>query len=378
MGKKDSIRADAQVSAAMMVGTWLSYSETFIYDQVQHAQRLSYQVLARAKSPDQTRFQYEHLKALNLVERIMYFHFGFAPKIREWLRDCQLVHAHFGLNGAIVTPFAEQLNLPLAVTWHGHDVGGLLTHNRNTIRYRRLHQLAEQLFAYAKIHLCCSEELKTMLISLGAPPDRTIVHRLGINIQYFSPKGPRAKVPTILFVGRLVEKKGLDDALKAFAVVKKHIKNSVFRIVGQGPKYQYLKSLATQLNIEDSIVFLGALPPSDVRDEMRSANVLIAPSYETAEGDRESGILVLKEAGACGTPVIGTKHGGIPEIIVDHKTGFLIEERDIEALAYQICTLLGDDTLQKKFSLSARAFIEREYDTVVQNQKLESHLLSIL
>ena len=94
--------------------------------------------------------------------------------------------------------------------------------------------------------------------------------------------------------------------------------------------------------------------------------------------DRDSGLIVAKEAAACGIPVIGTKHGGIPDIIDDAQTGYLVSERDIEGLARSLKKLLSNSSLRRKFGEAARLKMEKEYNIKNQMAELESIYLETI
>ncbi len=370
------------VPIALVVGSWLSYSETFIYDQVLHQVKTRSRVLAIGGTKTTAeRFPYEDVIALRLPEEVALRYAGVSRRFQRAIDEHQarLVHAHFGTNGALVQPLARRRSLPLAVTFHGHDGGGLLPRNRYSARYFRYQRLAGPMFEYGALFLCASDELAEMICAAGAPPERVVVHRLGIDTTRFAPVAmdQRAGRPTILSVGRLVEKKGIRYALDAVQRAAQRFPDLQYRIVGDGPEGPALRRQVAALGLERAVTFLGALPSDRVRGEMQRAHMMLTPSVTTAGGDRESGVLVLKEAGASGLPSVGTIHGGIPEIIDDGVTGYLVKERAVDALADSLTALLGDESLRAQMGAHAREKICREYDTKTQNRRLERHLLEI-
>ena len=127
------------------------------------------------------------------------------------------------------------------------------------------------------------------------------------------------------------------------------------------------------MGIDDRVVFHGVKDHQEVLDMILRSDILVAPSVVASNGDRESGILVVKEAGARSVPAVGTIHGGIPEIIDDGITGFLVEEKDVNALAEKIEILLRDDLLRKKMGSAARIKMEKEYSISERVGVLESY-----
>src|SRR5690606_21761055 len=251
------------VPIAMFVGSWLPFSETFVYEQLRLQRATKAWVIAGARTPHASRFPYELVTHLSPLERLGYRYLGVAPTVDRVLRDsrARLVFAHFGLNGAFALPFARRAGLPLAVMFHGHDVGGLLPVNRLTIRYHRYQSLARELFAYAGVLLCASEQLCDQLRELGAPQDKLVVHRLGIDVERFTPPSTSDKAghPTLLMVGRLVEKKGMRYGIDAFAKILEQHPMARLRIVGDGPLREQLAEQARALGVAESVDFAGSL-----------------------------------------------------------------------------------------------------------------------
>ena len=155
-------------------------------------------------------------------------------------------------------------------------------------------------------------------------------------------------------IGRFVEQKGIEYAIRAFAP---HASEDVrLDIIGDGPMADDFHALVDRLGIRRVVSFLGVLRPDQVSAHLRTCDVLLAPSVVTRIGERESGLIVVKEAGACGLPVVGSVHGGIPEIIDEGVTGFLVQERDVGGLSDRLGSLLADEALRERMGAAARAF----------------------
>jgi glycosyltransferase involved in cell wall biosynthesis len=369
------------VPSALFIGQWLPYSETFVHDQLCHQRRFHAHVFARGRAAGAARLAYPDVTALSEAESALLYWTGFAPRFTRELRAQRprLIHAHFGTNGVLATPFARALGVPLVVSFHGHDVAGLFPQNRWTLRYARYQRHAAEMFEHASLLVCASSELADLLVSrAGAPAAKVVVHRLGIDLSRWDANVPRPGPLRVLMVGRLVEKKGMSHGLLAFSKLRRTVSDATLQIIGDGPLRAQLQRQAARLGMQACVELSGALPPDAVVAAMHRAHILMAPSVVARDGDRESGVLVLKEAAAAGLPTLGTLHGGIPEIIDDEVTGLLVPERDDAALSAALLRLAGDAGLRAQLGAAARRKMEQHYDTVRQHERLEELLASAL
>jgi len=195
----------------------------------------------------------------------------------------------------------------------------------------------------------------------------------GVNIVRFSPDGEKSKRlielkrgrKCILYVGRVNEKKGVEDLIKAFRIVSTRNSDCVLAIAGAGDA-GYVGRLVEDVKesgLDDRVFFLGPVPNSEIPMLYRSADVL---AYASRGGE---GIpRALLEGMACGLPAVATKVAGIPEAVIDGFNGFIVEPSDINALADRLSTLIADDSLCRKMGFNARRHIEKEFslDVVVQ------------
>lgn len=165
------------------------------------------------------------------------------------------------------------------------------------------------------------------------------------------PDASRAK--EILFVGRLVERKGVEYLLRALRIVYPKI-DVRLTVVGTGPLFPALKALTVELGLEDRVNFTGALPQQELEKAYRRCDLFVLPACYDSSGDTEGLGVVLLEALSCGKPVIGSNVGGIPDIIKHEQTGLLVPEKDPEALAQAIERVLSDPSLY--FSLAKNGF----------------------
>ena len=290
---------------------------------------------------------------------------GFAERARRFAPV--LVHAHFGTDGLRALPLAERLGVPLITSLRGYDVARsdlalLRSGRRSWIHYALRKQALQRRGA---LFLAVSEALRRQAIARGYPEARILTHYNGVDLARF-PAG-RGGDDTILFVGRLVEKKGVEILLRAFAAVRRERPRAALLIIGEGPLRARLERLAGE-----GVRFLGAQGPETVAEHMRTASLLAAPSVTARDGDAEGLPNVVVEAAASALPAVGSDHSGIPEAIVEGETGFIVPERDAEALAGRLLSLLGDRALRDLMGAAARRLAEQRFDFALQMQRLEA------
>jgi len=354
---------------ALFCTNFLPSSQVFVYEQLRQYRRWQPDVFAWR------RFNRERFD----VPRVFQAEPGYVIRgeSRRFTRAIaaggySLVHAHFGPAGAYARRHALRAGLPLLVTFHGYDVP-LLGSPRRFLPLHLPYALGgPAMLRQMRLGLCASEELKHMLGALGVAPERLRVHRLGIDLDRFAfdPVRDRRQV---LMVGRLVEKKGFEYGLSAFARALRAGASARLTIAGEGERKGALERLARELGVADSVRFIGAQTHEQVAQLMAQASVLLAPSVVAKDGNRESGLIVVKEASASGTVPIGTLHGGIPDSIENESTGYLVPERDVELMADGLVRLLGDEALRSRFALAGRRKMESEFD----NRKLVAELEDI-
>lgn len=295
-------------------------------------------------------------------------------------REPVLIHAHFGVEGVYGLPLACQLGVPLITTFHGFDATlsnkALLTSGSPSWVNYALHR--QKLAAKGDRFLCVSEFIRRRVIALGFPEERTFVHHIGIDTHAIHPQQSTETTLTIVHVARLVEKKGTEFLIRAFGQLKPFDRELSLVIIGDGPRRASLQELAEKLGISQHVLFKGAKPHDQVMDTMRRAHVLALPSVKAAKGDAEGLGMVLLEAAALGIPVVATKHGGIPEAVADSESGYLVPERDVDALANSLEKLISNNSLRQTMGKNARTMCETHFDIRRQTRKLEDHYHAVL
>lgn len=288
-------------------------------------------------------------------------------------RELALVHAHFAIDGVFAAPIARQLDIPLLTTLHGFDVTrsswDMLRSGRPSLINGVLGR--SSLFRDGRMFLCVSEFIRQAAISRGFPIDRLRVHYIGIDCDRLQSRNDGGDKDLIVHVARLVEKKGTSYLLKAFAKVRRHHPTVRLVIVGDGPLRDSLQLEAQSLGIGEAVQFLGVVGNAEVLTLVRQAAVQVVPSVTSVDGDTEGFGIVNLEAGAQGVPVVGFRSGGIVEAIEDGYSGLLCDERDVDALARHICSLLDSSSRRLLIGQQARRFVKEHFDLSKQTEKLE-------
>jgi colanic acid/amylovoran biosynthesis glycosyltransferase len=345
----------------------LPLSETFILAQTKALSRYTpiFAGLERAHPSlpllQQPLLLSEGKPAVATVRAKVYRRMGSAPLFHARVKRSapDLIHAHFASGGRSALPLARALGLPLIVTLHGSDV---TVHGQQPDRYRRLQK-------EASLFICVSRSIRDHAIAAGFPVEKLTVHHIGIDRTVFKPQSFAQREQTILFVGRLVEKKGCEYLLRAMPHIQKAHPRSELNVIGDGPLRRQLEALSGELRIRCR--FSGAQSSTAVHAALRTAKVFCVPSVTAANGDSEGLPTVFAEAQAMGVPVVSTTHGGIPEIILDGVNGLLVRERDYLSLGEAISGLLGDEAMWERFHQAAIGNAAQFFDLAIQTGLLE-------
>ena len=284
-------------------------------------------------------------------------------------RSPRLVYAHFALDGYAALRLAKQLGVPLVTALHGYDV----TMSDEALSATRLGREylkgRTRLQKEGALFVACSAYVRRRAIERGYPADRTIVHSIGVDVTRFEPSLAHQREPLVLFVGRLVEKKGCRDLIEAMVEVQRRYPKAELVVIGEGPLRADCEALAAARSVRCR--FLGAQPPTVVQEWMARAAVFCVPSVVAASGDAEGFGIVFIEAQAMGLPVVSTRSGGIPEAVEDGQTGLLVPEGASRALADALLKLLQDDELWLRFSLAGRRRVLENFNLARQTERLE-------
>jgi glycosyltransferase involved in cell wall biosynthesis len=355
----------------------LRISETFVLAQAGALQKFHPQFVGLQPAhpslamPPDTIYLAPKRTPLSRIRKALYDFTGFAPRFHARVKATkpELVHAHFGTDGAAALPLVRALDVPMVVTLHGFDVATSDDHWKKSILGRLYLARRKRMWQRASTFICISEFIKRAAIEAGFPEAKLQVHYIGIDRSAFAPTSqPRERL--VLFVGRLVPMKGCAFLLRAMRLVQDADPLAKLIVIGEGPLRAELEALSRELKLD--CTFLGGQPTDVVRDHMRRARMLCVPSVTAPNNEREGLGIVILEAQAVGTPVVGFTTGGIPEAVVHEETGLLAEPEDVRALAGFIERFFDDEELWQRMSASAVAWIERRFDLQSQTRKLEA------
>jgi colanic acid/amylovoran biosynthesis glycosyltransferase len=311
-------------------------------------------------------------RILKWVYQVSGYGSGFEARVKQ--AEPVLIHAHFAVDGTVALSLARVLKLPLIVSLHGYDVTTWDSSFSRSLSGRLYLARRERLWEQAALFLCVSEFVRRKALEAGFPEEKLLVHYTGVDVEQFRELALE-RDGSVLFVGRLVEKKGCGYLLEAMASVCRSHPATRLTVVGDGPLRAELESHAARLHLPTE--FLGAQTPSAVRERMARASVFCVPSVAAENGDSEGFGMAFAEAQAMGTPVVSFRHGGVPEAVADGVTGLLVPERATTELALALSRLLSDSGLWRSFSSAGVARIGKELSLAGQTRRLESIYASV-
>jgi glycosyltransferase involved in cell wall biosynthesis len=366
--------------------TLLPWSETFIKDQIlalkgwrgvlvgeRHLAQLSLDGL------DVCLLRPDKLRLIDRAARKFTRLIGAVPRLtvkRLCEKRASLLHVHFGTDAVCAWPIARALNLPMLVTLHGFDINvdrewWEAGHGGHAMRNypARLLKLARQ---PGVSFIAVSEAIRRRAVSYGIPANKTAVQYIGVDTSTFTANGRPIleREPRVLFVGRLIEKKGCEYLIRAFAPVQRAVPEARLVIVGDGPLRESLQRLALEFDVRAE--FCGVLSAAEVREQLNLARVFCLPSVQAANGDAEGFGLVILEAQASGVPVVTSALGGSTEGISEGVTGYSFVPRDVHTLTTRLIRLLTDDAVAAAFAEAGPRFVAQNFDLFQRTEELEA------
>ena len=278
-----------------------------------------------------------------------------------------LVHANFWMSGWVACEAKRDLGLPFAQTFHAlgetkqREQGARDTSppERQSAEFRILEEVE-------RVLATCPAEVEELTTLYEADPTRLSLVPCGVDTRTFRPVDRREARkalglpdrPTVVYVGRLVPRKGVDTLVEAFALLPNHLDTRLVIVGGEpggSPEVERLSTLACKLGLAGRVTFTGSRPQWELHRYYSAADAAVSvPHYEPF------GMTPL-EAMACATPVVGSKVGGIKTSVADGESGYLVPPKDPEALADRLLHLLSDEVLRNRMGRAARRRIEEHY-----------------
>ena len=357
------------INVAHVMDSYLVQSETFIWQYLHNFRGVTPIIIARkSENLDQFPLTNGRIRIYgrrgsfpwfvhNWYKRVLKRPFAYTGQIIQREKIC-MVHAHFGHTACSYLPLSLSLDIPLITNFYGYDLF------RKDI-VENYHEAYIELFKNGRHFLVEGPHMRRGLISLGCPEEKISIQRIAINLENykFKTRSWDGKAPIqLLFVGRFLEKKGLEYAFQALAKIRNDY-SFQFRIIGGGKLEQYLLSVANNIGFRKEIVWLGVQPYRKVIEELQKCDILIQPSVTADNGDSEGGApTIILEAQACGVPIISTAHADIPYITSPNESALLSPERDVDLLTENIRHLFNNSEIWSRMGKMGREHVEKYHD----------------
>lgn len=271
-----------------------------------------------------------------------------------YLRGITHLHAHFATAAASVARLASHFSeIPYTLTAHAKDIF------HEDVRPEDLRRKLDDAAAAVTVS---DYNLEYLRETYGPAAARVRRVYNGLDLERFPYEAPCERLPRIVAVGRLVEKKGFGDLVEACALLAANGRQFACQIVGAGPEEAGLRARIEHRGLGDRVELLGPRPQSEMIEHVRNAAVFAASCVVGTDGNRDGLPTVLLEAMALGTPCVSTGVTGIPEVVRDGETGLMVPQHDPAALAAAIARLLEEPDLRVRLASQARRLIEAEFD----------------
>jgi colanic acid/amylovoran biosynthesis glycosyltransferase len=373
------------INVAHFRSYYLGLTETFIYQYLKNFRKINPLVFTLdVLNTDQFPFPEIHMALYrpyflgNLISRFGRNVLGRDFKVEALIKkyNVSLIHAHFGPDGYHLLSVKKKTGIPLITTFYGYDMSLLP-------RQKKWMENYQEFFKIGDIFLVEGNHMKKEMIRIGCPEEKIKIQHIAIDLEMIpfrlrTPKTEEEKL-IILFCGRFSEKKGLLYALKAVSEVIKSFCSIEFRIIGDGELRQEVDDYVKSANISEWVKLLGVKSHDEVIKELNNADIFLHPSVTASDGDSEGGApTIILEAQAAGLPVVSTFHADIPEVVIDGKTGFLVKERDVLAIAEKLEYLLMNQELWQGLGKNGREHMRRNYDISKEVEKLENIYFSLV
>ena len=360
------------MNVAILLDRFPVTSQTFVVTQLLGLERAGHDVTVISRNrPLPEEPVHDEARSVALVERAVYLNHALPVDSLEPVVGAALVpgahdvlHAHFGTTARRFLFARRQADAPMVVTFHGYDFSSQPLVHGST--------MYDLLFEHVDAVTSNCQPARAAIEDLGCPPGKLRLVRVPVDVSTF-PFRPRRLEGLgrirILSVGRLVEKKGHEVALRALAAARSRLPPFTLDLVGDGPLAGRLASLVSELRLHDVVRLHGAQDGTAVRQLLDEAHLFVLASRTATDGDREGTPVSLLEAQAVGLPVVSTQHSGIPEVVA-RGGGVLVPEADPVALADALVRVVERYESWPAMGAAGRAHVERVFDVDVCTKQL--------
>lgn len=297
-----------------------------------------------------SKFSYKELLLISILKR----------------EKVDLVFAEFLNKGASVVNVCKYLNLPLASIGLGYEISKYQVLKENEDNYKKLVQFASKIFIV-------SRHMKENLMKFNCPTDKIIYSPAGPVNTFFNIE-PNFSKPQLLAIGRFVDKKAPHLTLLAFKKVLEKFPKATLMFAGDGVLLNTSKDLARFLSIDKNVIFLGRINTEQHKKLLESSYMFVQHSKIADNGDSEGTPVAILEASAAGLPIVSTKHAGIPNVILDGVTGYLVDENDVDAMAEKMLFLLMNKEKATNFGKEGKRFVRSNFSEDKHIEILTEHL----
>jgi len=355
---------------------FFSYSETFIEEQVKQLEPVH--VLYEGWQPSRLKaggsiypLPFSILAVRGVLRRAMpaLYQMIYTYFLKRFLLQHKIdaFLANYGPLGTNIYEACLDLGIPYSVVFLGFDAA----EKKTLATYGARYALS---LPKAKAIICVAESMRANLEEIAGPLPNLHVIPCGVDVSRFTPGTPRNGF-NVISVARFAEKKGSLKSIQAFEILLREFRDAQFSMVGDGPLWEEAKNYVSSKGLTGNIHFLGAMGQSEYLPLLQESNVFIQHSVLTPSGDSEGTPVAILEASACGLAICSTRHAGIPEAVIEEKTGLLVDEQDINGMADALKKLASNPSLTRSYGAAARKHMEEQYDVVKLSAKIKGLLV---
>lgn len=374
---------------ACYCATFLKPEMLHIYRQITSLRRVSPFVIAQ-KREEAGRYPFDRITvvpkpATHFARRFWFKQVRKAPwqisprELKTLIRildeaRARLLHIYFGHIAVHLLPLIRAWPQPSVVSFHGADV--MVDLEKPAYR-----AATKDMLEAVRLVLVRSESLGRALVEIGCAPEKIRIQRTGIPIEempFRERVWPEDGAWRFVQACRLIEKKGLQTSLLAFAQFAARYPDSTFTIAGEGPLASELEARARELGLGEKVSLTGFISQTELRELFYRSHIFLHPSEQAADGNQEGVPNSMLEAMAGGLPVFATEHGGIPEAIEHGKSGILVKESDHDALARALLDAVAKPDALTAIARNGADSVRQKFEQRAQTQKLEDYYLEAM